>query len=89
MTTPTVKLPPGFRLEEDADGNMVVVPTNEPMSKTVAFRLPASTYAEMIAYVEATPEKTWGSAMRQLLHDDRVRAVIAEYITMATRPRRR
>jgi hypothetical protein len=57
-------------------GEWVVITNKEPMSKTVAFRLPASTYSEMLALVEAFPDRSWGSAMRWLLGDDRVLEVI-------------
>lgn len=85
-TTPEIKIPAGMALVETERGWEVVL-NKEPMSKTVAFRLPASTYSDVLGLVECFPDKGWGSAMRWLLDDDRVKAVISEKIAGATKRR--
>ena len=86
-TKPTIKVPAGMSLIQTDDG-WEIVANREPMSKTVAFRLPTSTYGQMMGLVECFPDKGWGSAMRWLLDDDTVRAVIAKKIAASTKPRR-
>lgn len=85
-SAPDIKIPPGMALVQTERG-WEVIPNREPMSKTVAFRLPASTYNEVLGLVECFPDKGWGSAMRWLLDDDRVKAVISEHIGAATKRR--
>lgn len=84
---PSIKIPTGMSLVE-TDTGWEIVANREPMSKTVAFRLPTSTYGQMMALVQCFPDKGWGSAMRWLLDDDTVRAVIAKKIAASTKPRR-
>lgn len=83
---PTIKLPPGMTLRETPTGYEVVA-SREPMTKTVAFRLSTSEYTRVMALVECFPDKSWGAAMRWLLDDDRVKAVMAERIVLASRYR--
>ena len=72
-------------LVEDGLGGYEVVASKEPMTKTVAFRLPPSEYGTMMTLVETFPERSWGAALRWLISDDQVRSVIAQRITLATR----
>lgn len=83
---PTIKLPPGMTLRETSTGYEVVA-SREPMTKTVAFRLSTSEYARVMSLVECFPDKSWGAAMRWLLDDDRVKAVMADRILSASRYR--
>jgi hypothetical protein len=85
---PEIKVPIGMSLVQMSDGSYEVVANHEPMSKTVAFRLPASTYNDVLAFVESFPDKGWGSAMRWLLSEPDVRAKIATKIAESTRRRR-
>jgi hypothetical protein len=55
------------------------------MSKTVAFRLPASDYTRMMTFIESFPEKTWAVGIRWLLADERVRQVMADRVAERTR----
>ncbi len=66
-----------MRLEEDSDGNFVVVANKEPMTSTIAVRLPASTHAMLLPFVETFPERTLSVALRWLLDDPAVRSTIA------------
>jgi len=83
---PTIKLPPGMTLRETPTGYEVVA-SREPMTKTVAFRLSTSEYTRVMVLVECFPDKSWGAAMRWLLDDDRVKAVMAERIASSFRYR--
>jgi len=84
--TPNIKLPPGMSLRETENGFEVYV-NKEPLTKTVAFRLTASDYVAAMSLVECFPDKSWGAAMRWLLQDATVRAVINERIINVTRQR--
>jgi len=83
---PSIKLPAGMTLRETPTGYEVVA-SREPMTKTVAFRLSTSEYSRIMALVECFPDKSWGAAMRWLLDDDRVKAIMAERISHASRHR--
>lgn len=78
--TPKIKLPPGTILEDDGEGGWRVVKTGEPMTNTIAFRLPSSTYATLLPFVDSFPERTLSAALRWLLDDGTVREVMAARI---------
>lgn len=85
MTTteqPDIRLPTGFEWAY-SPGGWEVVRSAEKMSKTVAFRVPTSTYAEMVALVGTFGG--WGEALRWLLGHPDVRRVIAERLAAVTR----
>jgi len=87
MTTvppPTIKIPIGYSLVE-TDTGYEIVSNGETMSRTVAFRLPASLYAELAELVDTFATRQWGEAIRWLITDDRVKGVIHERITGQTR----
>jgi len=66
-------------LEETPDG-YVVKRSGDLLSKTIAFRLSAGHYADIRPFLESFPQRSWAAAMRWLLSDERVRAVMAERV---------
>ena len=84
-TVPMIKVPAGFSLVENGDDGWEIVKNAEPMTRTVAFRVTASTYSEALALVESFPDRSWGTALRWLLDDGTVRGVIADRIGRSTK----
>lgn len=86
MTTiPNVRVPAGMRVEEDGEGGFVVVPSNEPMQHTIALRVPGSTYASLLPFVDTFPEHTLSVALRWLLDHPTVRDVMADRVRRGVR----
>lgn len=63
--------------------------SKEPANRTIAFRCQPSVYARLIPFVESFEEREWGTALRWLLDDETVKAVISERIRSQARPARR
>lgn len=86
MTTPgTVRLPPGFVLQQLSDGTFEVVANREPLRRTMSFRVTSSEYASILPYVLTFPDSSVSTSMRTLLADPRVREVMAERVQNVTR----
>lgn len=52
----------------------------EPLTRTIAWRVPTSEYVGFIPLLETFPERSWAKAFRWLFDDPRVKAVIDERI---------
>lgn len=88
MDTPKIKVPPGHVVEDLGDGNYQVRPLGQARTKTVSFRLTASEYEPLLAFIETHPTGV-SDAMRSLVTDERVLAVMRERVAAQTRPRKR
>ena len=82
-TTPKVKVPHGFSLIQTPTGYEVVA-NGETMTRTVAFRLPASLYADVAELVETFPQRTFAAALRWMLADEEIRRIIKSRIDART-----
>lgn len=88
METPTIKVPPGHVLEQLGDGSYQVRAVGQARTKTVSFRVTASEYEPLLPYVASFPTGM-SDAMRALVTDERVLAVMRERVAAQTRPRKR
>lgn len=80
---PTIKVPHGYSVVS-VEGGFEIVPNGETMSRTVAFRLPASLYADLLELNDTFPERSWAASMRWLVSDPEVRMLIRKRIDTRT-----
>jgi len=84
VQAPHLKVPYGYSVVETKDGYEVVA-NGETLSRTIAFRLPASLYADLADLVETFPERSWAAAMRWLVSDSSVNEIISARIASQTK----
>ena len=81
---PAIRVPVGFHVVTTTNG-YEVVSNGETFKRTVAFRLPASMYADLEDLINTFPERSWGAAMRWLVTDPTVQEVIKTRVCGMTR----
>lgn len=86
---PKIEMPAGATLRENEDGSLTVVldPTGEPLSKTIAFRTTSTAYVGMLAWRESFADRTWASAFRWLFAQPEVTEAITRRMAAQTRRR--
>ena len=88
MTTliPNVSIvcPPGFHITQDDEGTYRMEPTGERLTHTVAFRLPPSEWFALLPFFESFSEGKGSVAIRWLLAQPEVQAVIERKAQAAT-----
>ncbi len=78
-----------MKIVEDGVGGYRVIGESEPLSKTVAWRIPMSEHSELLTFVESFPERTLAAAMRWLMRQPEVRTLMREKVRAAARPARK
>lgn len=88
MTTPAIKVQPGYELVQSDDGSYATIkrPKDDALRHTIAFRVSSSELADIQTLIETFPQRELGVAMRWLLSDANSRGAIAERVRATTRP---
>ena len=84
MTTVKITVPPGFTVAELNDNTFYVSATGERLTHTVAFRLPPSEYLALLPFFESFPDSKGSVALRWLICQPEVQAVIERQTQRAT-----
>lgn len=78
--TPQIVLPPGYHMVTKQDGTTAVEPTGEVLTRTVAWRVTPTDYADLKVFFETFPNGSVAQAMRFLMDHPEVRAVMASRV---------
>lgn len=82
LPAPPLVIPVGYILVE-RDGEWVVERSDERLSKTVAFRLTPSEWAELMPFFDSFPSGSVTTAMRWLLSQEEVRVTTARHVALS------
>lgn len=84
--SPQITVPPGYDLVHNNDGSVMVVRSNEALSRTLAFRVKPSRYVEMLPFIDSFPKGSITMAMHWLLDHPEVKLAMAQRVAETRQP---
>ncbi len=76
-------------LVEDGSGGYEIIKSTEVYDKVISFKTTEEVYASLIPFIESFPQQTMSIAMRWLIENDDVRAVMQRRVDQMTKAARR